>query len=80
MTFKDAQAELDRLADGKHRTLTFDLTTSYGGQHETKCWVYVDGYTWYRGPTWRDALSELRSAMEGFPQTTEEIPNIEDVF
>ena len=79
MTFKEAQSELDRLADGKHRSLSFALTTCQSGELETKCMVYVHGYDWYSGETWRDALAELRTALETCPQATEEIPEIEDV-
>ena len=78
MTFKQANAELAKLADGKYNTLSFTLTTHSDGTQETKCMVYVNGLDWYAGKTWRDALSLLRGVLEVCPSDIEEVPDITD--
>ena len=78
MKFTTAQAELDKLADGQYHVLGFKLLTNSDGTLETTCMVYVHGYDWYSGPTWREALGSLREAMEGYKQDIEEIPEVLD--
>ena len=65
MTFLEAKAKLNKIADGTYCRLQYSLTTdSYGKEHPT-CQVYVQGHynVMEDGPTWETAFIKLARGM-----------------
>ena len=69
MTFETARKNLAKLADGKFRSISYELTEFSSGKAEVSCTVYIDGFNHFFAPTWEGALNKLKQAME--PKPTE---------
>ena len=83
MTFKQAKKELEKLANGEYHVLIYGITDFGTGRDnvklEQKCSVYVNGFDYYHGVTWRIALDKLESAITGIslPVKIDDIPEME---
>jgi len=66
--FKTALKNLKRIANGRYFSMQYELTTYTDGKKSVQCMVYIDGYKWYTGLTWSDAIRDLKKAMK--PITT----------
>jgi len=50
-------------ANGKYRSIRYDLTILSDGTEEARCDVYMDPCILRSGKTWREALDRLRDAI-----------------
>lgn len=76
MTFKTAQTKLKAIAAGRYHSILFARNEYPDGLIETSCDLYIDGMTYYSGPTWHDAFLLLNRAINGTP--LEELPDVDD--
>lgn len=75
MKFLEANEQLKKLADGKYFTLKYELHTHSSNNTRAECTVYVDGYTHFSGPTWENALNQLKECIgNGFKADLTEAP------
>ena len=72
MTFKIAKEKLAVIAGNKYFSIGYDYTRLSSSAEEVTCRVYVDGYHWYNGSTWEEALTILRIEMGIKPETIDE--------
>lgn len=73
MKFKEAKAKLKRIASGSHHAIEFGMTIYSTGRETTECRAYIDGYNWYKGPTWEDVFRSLEIAIN---EPVEEMPDV----
>ena len=59
MTFLEASAKLDQIAEGRYHVVEYALTTNAFKVDEEQCSVYVDGGVHYRASTWEKAFELL---------------------
>lgn len=83
MSFRQAKRELEKLANGDYHVLGYKIT-DFGDDRdnvklEQECSVYVNGFDYYYGATWRIALDKLETAMTGvsLPVKIDDIPDKE---
>lgn len=62
MTFNKAKKVLKKMVKGKYCSIHHEITI-YDGQEIPECRVYVEGYSFYKGKTWKEALEKLKVAM-----------------
>jgi len=79
MTFKEAIQEVKALANGRYYSLRYEFSDFNHLYRKTtaECSVYIDKYTYYVGPTWREAIDILKSKMEK-NENQEEMPDEEN--
>ena len=67
MTFEEAKKILSDLADGKYHCIRYELV-NYGndgtGKVVAECSVYIHGYDWEKGATWREALDKMKRSIK----------------
>lgn len=68
MTFEEARQELETLSKGEHYAIEYGLMVyqnfGSGRSREAECGVYIHGYGWKKGPTWRKVLDLLKTEIE----------------
>ena len=79
MTFAEAQKELDGLASGEYRIISYTLTNTGTKQH-AECVVYIHGHGHHSGSTWRESLDSMKNSINPRPCTidTTEAPTGEN--
>jgi len=65
MTFQEAKSELEKLAKGEYRSITYSQTISDDKNIESVCEVYIHKYETSTGPTWKEALSRMKCQING---------------
>lgn len=86
MNFKQAAEKLEKIADGRYHSLSYDLTTlseKFGkGRKEQNCKIYIDRLSWHCGTTWDDAFERLDKTMnpvEPTYMTTDDIDPVPEI-
>ena len=59
MNFKQAYEKLQEVADGKYNTLYYEVSTYQNGERNYACWLYVNGFNFVSGDTWKEAFKNL---------------------
>ena len=81
-TFEQARAELKEIAGGQYRSLRYELTEDGEQVKQIECRCYVDPSMSTEAKTWREALDEMKIALDpalAKPLTADEAP-IDDIF
>jgi hypothetical protein len=68
MTFEEAYEEMKKLADSTPITkgyfvLQYAITDYGNGKLEAKCDVYMNGFNYEHGKTWREAIDKMKYAV-----------------
>ncbi len=75
VTFRSAQRQVAKLADGRLHGLNYSFTKYASGTTEALCGVYIDGQDWQEAPTWKEAIRKMDIAINGEPEADlEEAP------
>jgi hypothetical protein len=64
MTFNKAKRLLKRMAKGEYCAIQYDVTLYSSEREYSECRVYVEGYDFHMGKTWKEALKKLKVAMK----------------
>lgn len=76
MTFGEAKAKLNKIADGEYNSISYELTEPVPGQYLVECRVYIHPSRVGKGKTFEAALAVLeqeKSLPEALIQAPEEV-------
>lgn len=59
MKIQEADEKLRQIADGKHRAVSYELTTYKNGNQETRCGLYIDGGPWFTNHTFEVCFNKM---------------------
>ncbi len=76
MNFKEAKSKLKKLAKGEYHSIQYGITEYLPNKLKQKCSVYIDGYSWHWGETWKVALKSLENEMNLPPKKPVKIESI----
>ena len=55
-----AKKKLEKLANGKYHSISYELTTFRTGEERPECTLYIDGGKHHQGRTWESAFDSLQ--------------------
>lgn len=74
MKMAEAKQELMEIADGRYHSIEYKIDDHGNGNASQECTVYLSDYGHFKAAQWESALAQLRSAMNGQPAISEELP------
>lgn len=80
MKIQEAKAELKELAGGRYHAIRYEITEYHTGDIRIDTGVYIQGYDWHTGSTFREALNGMISQVNGIlcQKAIEEPQDIDD--
>lgn len=81
MSFLEARAELAKIANGKHRFLSYEVTDDGNcGNCTVLCKCYIDGLEEiFTGETWESAIGKARLAAHNHGIVIVDVEDIQEV-
>ena len=74
MTFGEAKAKLNKIADGEYHSIGYELTEPVPGQYIVECRVYINPSRVGKGKTFEAAFAVLEQEPQSLPEALIQAP------